>query len=259
MTVVVVPQLRDNYAYLLVDEAHARAAAIDVAEAGPIEEALAARGLALEALLSTHHHPDHTGGNAALAEAHPGLRVLGAASDAARIPALTEGVRDGDLVRVAGHEVRVRFVPCHTRGHVVYVTGLEAFTGDTLFSGGCGRFFEGSAADMYHALYEVLGTLPDATRVWCGHEYTAQNLAFAAELEPQNEALAARRLAVEALRGRGEPTVPALLGEERGYNPFLRVHLPVLAEAVAARSPGLDVRDPVVVLGALRALKDGWR
>jgi len=105
----------------------------------------------------------------------------------------------------------------------------------------------------------VLATLPDATRVWCGHEYTAQNLAFAAELEPQNEALAARRQAVEALRGRGEPTVPALLGEERGYNPFLRVHLPAVAAAVAARSPGLDVRDPVVVLGALRALKDEWR
>lgn len=259
MTVVVVPQLRDNYAYLLVDEASGRAAAVDVAEAGPIEAALAARGLTLEAVLSTHHHPDHTGGNGALASAHPGLRVIGAASDAARIPALTEGVREGDVVRVAGHDVGVRFVPCHTRGHVVYLSGDDAFTGDTLFSGGCGRFFEGSAADMYHALYGVLGTLPDLTRVWCGHEYTAQNLAFAAELEPQNEALAARRAAVEALRARGEPSVPARLGDERGYNPFLRVHVPELAQAVAARSPDLEVRDPVAVLGALRALKDVWR
>lgn len=259
MTVVVVPQLRDNYAYLLVDEASARAAAIDVADAAPIEAVLAARGLVLEAVLSTHHHPDHTGGNLALAAAHPGLRVIGAASDAARIPALTEGVQGGDVLRVAGHTVAVRFVPCHTRGHLVYLAGDDAFTGDTLFSGGCGRFFEGDAADMYHALYTVLGSLPEATRVWCGHEYTAQNLAFAAELEPQNEALSARRAAVEVLRARGEPSVPARLGDERRYNPFLRVHVATLAEAVAARTPGLYAQDPVAVLGALRALKDVWR
>lgn len=258
MKIVAVPQLRDNYAYLVIDEAARSAVVIDAAEAAEIEAALAAEGVTLAALLSTHHHPDHTGGNAELATRHPGLRVIGAALDADRIPAITERVGDGDRVVIGALSATVRLIPCHTRGHVTYLFGEHAFTGDTLFSGGCGRFFEGTAADMYHALYEVLGVLPDDTQVWCGHEYTAKNLEFAAELEPANAALSRKRDAVAALRGAGQPTVPARLGDERQYNPFLRVREPILQAAVHARAPAVDVRDPVAVLGALRALKDAW-
>ncbi len=258
LEIVPVPQLRDNYAYLVVDRAARAALVIDAAEAEVIEAALAARGLALAAVLSTHHHPDHSGGNAALAARHPGLRVVGSALDAARIPAITERVEDGEVITVGGLRAEVRLIPCHTRGHAAFVFGSDAFTGDTLFSGGCGRFFEGTPADMYRALYTILGALPDDTRVWCGHEYTAKNLEFAAALEPDHAALIARRAEVEALRAAGRPSVPARLGDERAYNPFLRVRAPTLKAAVAARVPGVDVEDPVAVLGAVRALKDAW-
>lgn len=256
--IVAIPQLRDNYGYLVVDAAARAAIVIDAAEAEPVEAALAARGLALAAVLTTHHHADHSGGNAALAARHPGLRVIGSALDAARIPAITERVSDGERVTVGQLELTVRLVPCHTSGHVVFVLGDDAFTGDTLFSGGCGRFFEGSAADMYRALYDIIGALPDRTRVWCGHEYTAKNLEFAAHLEPENHALIAKRADVASTRSAGRPTVPTTLGDERAYNPFLRVREPALIAAVEARMPALDARDPVAVLGAVRALKDAW-
>jgi hydroxyacylglutathione hydrolase len=257
VTVEPIPQLRDNYAYL-VRGSGPEAIVIDAAEAEVIEAALAARELRLAAVLSTHHHPDHTGGNAALAARHPGLRVIGSALDAAKIPAITERVGEGDTVTAGGLTARVRLIPCHTGGHVAYLFGDDAFTGDTLFSGGCGRFFEGTPAQMYRALYEILGALPDHTRIWCGHEYTAKNLDFAAELEPHNTALAARRAEVRALRERGAPTVPALLGAERAYNPFLRVDSPIIQAYLRRLDPGLDPTDRVVVLGALRALKDRW-
>lgn len=256
MRVVFVPLLEDNYAYLIIDEASGVAGIIDPAEAGPVLAAVAREKVRLVSVLNTHHHPDHSGGNLDLLRAVPGLEVVGSAADAPRIPGLTRAVSGGDRVRVGGLEGRVLFVPCHTRGHVAFLFDRCLFSGDTLFAGGCGRFFEGTAADMDHALREVLGALPDDTQVYCGHEYTEKNLAFARTLEPDNQVLAAKADAVRALRAAGRPSLPTTIGEERAYNPFLRTTVPALADAVARRVTGVDPKDPVQVLAAVRKLKD---
>jgi hydroxyacylglutathione hydrolase len=252
--VVIVPVLMDNYAYLVIDEGTEEAGVVDPAEAEPILAAAARENVKLTAILNTHHHFDHTGGNRDLLERDPGLRVIGSRADGAKIPGITEPVESGDRVRIGGLEGEVLFVPCHTRGHIAYLFGRALFSGDTLFAAGCGRFFEGSAAEMYHALTNVLGALPDETLVYCGHEYTETNLEFAKTLEPTNRAVRDKLERVKALGPR--PSVPTTLGEERTYNPFLRTRSPELIAHVAARVPDVDGADPVRVLAAVRALKD---
>lgn len=253
--VEIVPLLSDNYGYLVADGA-GEAAIVDPAEAEPVLAAAHRHQLRLTTVLATHHHGDHVGGNLELAARIPGLRIVGYASDRDRIPGLTEALSPGDEVRVGQLRGQLLAVPCHTRGHVAYHFGRALFTGDTLFAAGCGRFFEGDAAQMYQALYQVFGALPDDTLVYCGHEYTQNNLRFAASLEPKNLAIqeAARRAA--KLRAEGRPTVPTTLGEERRYNPFLRVQAPELLASVQRAHPGVEVADPVAVLGAVRAMKD---
>lgn len=258
MRVVPVPLLRDNYGWLLIDEASGVAAIVDPAEAAPVLAAAEREGVALAAILNTHHHWDHTGGNLELLAALPALEVVGWAEDAARIPGITRAVGEGDEVRVGGLVGRVLPVPCHTSGHVAYLFGDALFSGDTLFAGGCGRFFEGTAAQMYRALYEVLGPLPEDTRIFCGHEYTEGNLRFAQSLEPESPAVREKLAEVKRLRAEGRPTVPTTLGEERGYNPFLRVAAPELQAAVRRARPEVDLGDPVAILGALRSLKDSF-
>lgn len=256
LEIVPLPQLADNYGYLVFDPLSGRALVVDAAEASVALAAVAERQLKLEAVLSTHHHPDHVGGNLELAAAVPGLRVFGAAIDRARIPGLTDPIEDGGAVQVIGHVAELRYVPCHTRGHATYRFGRALFTGDTLFIGGAGRFFEGTASDMLRALYEVIGGLPDDTLIYCGHEYTEKNLDFALSLEPGNAALHAKRAEARALRRDGRPTVPSTLGEERSYNPFLRVSAPELLASVARLAPETPLADPAAVLGAVRAIKD---
>lgn len=256
LEIVPLPQLADNYAYLVFDRLSGRALVVDAAEAGVVLAAVSERQLKLEAVLSTHHHPDHVGGNLELSSAVPGLRIFGAAIDRARIPGLTDPVEDGGALQVIGQTAELRYVPCHTRGHATYRFGSALFTGDTLFVGGCGRFFEGSATDMYRALYEVIGSLPDETLIYCGHEYTEKNLDFALTLEPGNAALHAKRAEARALRRAGRPTVPSRLGEERAYNPFLRARSPELMASVAELAPETALSDAAAVLGAVRALKD---
>ncbi len=256
LEIVPLPQLTDNYAYLVFDRASGRALVVDAAEASVVLDAVTARQLKLEAVLSTHHHPDHVGGNLDLLAALPELRIFGAALDRARIPGLTDAIEDGAEIRTIGHVGELRYVPCHTRGHATYRFGQALFTGDTLFVGGCGRFFEGTPADMHRALYEVIGALDDDTLIYCGHEYTEKNLEFALRLEPNNAALVAKQSAVRTLRREGRPSVPSTLGEERSYNPFLRVRSPELLATLAALAPGTPLVDEVEVLGAVRALKD---
>ncbi|MBK6687247.1 MAG: hydroxyacylglutathione hydrolase [Deltaproteobacteria bacterium] len=251
----IVPLLNDNYGYLLADET-GEAAIVDPAEAEVVLAAAHQHQLRLTTVLATHHHGDHVGGNLELAARIPRLRIVGYAADRDRIPGLTLAVEPGDVVQVGQLRGALLAVPCHTRGHVAYHFGRALFTGDTLFAAGCGRFFEGDAAQMYQALHQVFGALPDDTLIYCGHEYTENNLRFAASLEPNNPAIHAAARRAAKLRAEGRPTIPTTLGEERSYNPFLRVRSPELLASVQRAHPGVEVTDPVAVLGVVRAMKD---
>jgi len=237
MQVTIVPCLKDNYAYLVRPEGSRTCAVVDACEAPPIERALGELGLELGAILATHHHHDHVGGNDELTRRFPGIDVFGSTHDRGRIPAQTRFVDDGDTIDVAGLHFRCLAIPGHTLGAVAYVGHDAVFTGDTLFAAGCGRLFEGTPAMMYESLVHKLGALPDATLVYFGHEYTANNLRFAAVVEPQNAHVQEKSERVAAQRARGEVTAPSTLAEERLTNPFLR-------------------SGSVERLGELRALKD---
>ncbi len=215
------------------------------------------RRVRLTTVLATHHHFDHVGGNQDLLAALPGLRIVGSRDDAPRIPGITDPVTDGAGVAVGSVRGRVILIPAHTSGHVAYYfpDAHAVFTGDTLFAGGCGRLFEGDAAQMRSSLGR-LTALPEDTQVYCGHEYTEKNLRFAAMLEPGNTALARKLAAVEALRRTGKPTVPSTIAEEKATNPFLRMWSPELSASVRARVPGLPPDDATALFAAVRGLKD---
>lgn len=232
-----VPILRDNYAWLLREEASGATAIVDPAEEAPIIAAIEARGGRLDLILLTHHHSDHVAATDALRLRYR-APVAGARADAHRLPRLDTALAEGGEVALGGARARVIETPGHTRGHIAYFfpDGAVLACGDTLFSLGCGRLFEGSAAEMFASL-EKLKALPDETLICCGHEYTEANARFALSVDPENAALAARADEVARLRAAGQPTLPARLGGERGCNPFLRA------------------RD-AAALGALRARKD---
>ena len=254
MQVTIVPCLSDNYAYVLLAPGSKRALVVDPGEAEPVERALAELGVSLGAILATHHHLDHVGGNPALALRYPGLKVFGHASDRGRIPAQTEFVEHGAELEVEGLSFRALHIPGHTLGALAYVGAGAVFTGDTLFAAGCGRLFEGTPAQMYQSLNVTLAALPDTTLVYCGHEYTASNLRFAAHLEPANTAIAEKTKRVAEQRAQNIATVPSTLEEEKATNPFMRIDSPVIIEHFAA-GLGAD-RSPAAILGAVRAAKD---
>jgi len=260
MRIVPVRQLADNYAYLVIDEAAGICGVVDVADAGPVVEAAAREEVELVAILSTHHHFDHVGGNEALIAARTpaALRVFGYAGDAERIPGITDPLDDGQQLELGSLRARAIFIPAHTRGHLAYYfeESGAVFTGDTLFAGGCGRLFEGDAAQMKSSLERLAG-LPDSTDVYCGHEYTQSNLAFAATLEPGNAALAQRRAEVDALVAAGRPSVPTTIAIEKATNPFLRSDSAELRAAVLAKVADAG-DDDVSVFAATRRLKDDY-
>ena len=241
MRVDPIPAFQDNYIWLLTEACAAagahEAAVVDPGDAAPVRAVLARRKLELVAILITHHHGDHVGGLAQLVHDWPRARVLGPRREV--IDGVTERVGDGDVVDVLGARFDVIDVPGHTSGHVAYYDAADGalFCGDTLFAGGCGRLFEGTPVQMFRSL-QRLARLPDATRVYCAHEYTAANLRFAAAVEPENSALAQRIAGCRDLRTRGEPTVPSTIGLERATNPFLRCDEPAVRAAAAAREPG---------------------
>ncbi len=220
---------------------------------------LAEHDLALTAILATHHHPDHVGGIAALLERFP-VPVYGPAGE--KIPGRTQAVAGGDVVHVPGVPVTLTVidVPGHTAGHVAYVGDVGGapalFCGDTLFAGGCGRLFEGTPAQMWASL-GALARLPEATRVYCAHEYTLANLAFALAVEPDNPDLVARRARDAQTRERGLPTVPSTIGVERATNPFLRAATPAVRRA-AERRAGHRLADDVDAFATLRAWKNSF-
>jgi hydroxyacylglutathione hydrolase len=256
MRIVPVPCLTDNYAYLVIASG-GEAAVVDASEAEPVRAALRREGARLSAIWSTHHHLDHVGGNAELAR-EAKIDVVAHVSDQGRVPAQTRGVDTGDTVRVGDVEARCIHIPGHTLGAVAYVVDAggerAVFTGDTLFCAGCGRLFEGTPAQM-HASLERLAALPGDTRVYCGHEYTAQNLRFAAHVEPSNDAVARAQDRVSALRARGEPSVGTTIDEERADNPFLRV----ASAEIRAKLAIPKQADEVAAFAAIRAAKDSFR
>ncbi|MEO8601204.1 MAG: hydroxyacylglutathione hydrolase [bacterium] len=253
MNVIPVAQLMDNYAYLVVDESTRAAGVVDCAEAGPVLQAVERAGVQLRAILPTHHHYDHVGGNEDLLAAHPDLAVYGVDE---RIPGLTQRVQDGDILQLGSLTARVIFIPAHTTGHIAYhfAEAPAVFTGDTLFAGGCGRLFEGDAAMMIASLSKLLG-LADATCVYFGHEYTEKNLRFALTLEPHNAALQEKHAwSVTQTQG-GGMTTPTTIGSEKATNPFLRWGSAELRAALKARFPDLPL-DDVSVFAKTRELKD---
>ncbi len=237
-----IPAFDDNYIWLVRNGDDPHVAVVDPGDAAPVIKRLQSEGLTLSAILITHHHGDHTGGVNELKQL-TGCRVYGPQLE--RIPALDVALGEGDTVAFAGLEFSVLDTPGHTRGHLCYVGHGALFCGDTLFSAGCGRLFEGTAEQMYLSL-EKIAALPDETEVYCAHEYTLANLSFAAIAEPDNPAIATQRERVEALRRQGLPSVPTTLAEEKTFNPFLHYHdqgLRAAAERFAARNiqPGADL------------------
>jgi hydroxyacylglutathione hydrolase len=224
--------LKDNYGVLLHDSESGATAAIDAPEARPIEAALRDTGWRLSDILVTHHHADHTGGIAELKQRHR-CRVVAPDGEAARIPLVDATVRENDEVYVGSLVARVLETPGHTAGHISYFLPDEklAFVGDTLFSIGCGRVIEGTPEMMWRSLLKLRG-LPDATRIYCGHEYTGANIRFAKTIEPDNAALRAREAEVGKLLAAHKPTVPSILAEEKAANPFLRADVPEVAKSV---------------------------
>ncbi len=254
MRLTALPAFADNYIWALVDD-EGNAVIVDPGDAAPV---LAATGMGLwpAGVLVTHHHPDHCGGVAALRERWPTLPVF--APEDPRITQATERVSEGSRFNLNGWEFEVMEVPGHTLSHIAFHgAGDHLFCGDTLFSLGCGRLFEGSPAQMLASL-DRLAAVPGVTAVCCGHEYTLANAAFARAVDPSNDALRRRTEEVQAMRHAGRPTLPSTIATEQATNPFLRVDTPAIRHAIAHRL-GREPADRVETFAELRRWKDGFR
>jgi hydroxyacylglutathione hydrolase len=243
--------LRDNFVWLLRETESGAVACVDPSEAAPVKAKLDQLGWKLTHILNTHHHNDHTGGNLELKRA-TGATIVGPAADKARIPGIDMALAEGETYDFGKETAKVYDIPGHTRGHIAFwfERAKTVFTGDTLFSLGCGRLFEGTPQQMWTSLSK-LRRLPGDTKVYCGHEYTQANAKFALAIDPDNPTLKARAAEVDALRAQGKATLPSTMASECAANPFLRAADPGLARAV-----GLPPADPVAVFAEVRARKD---
>jgi hydroxyacylglutathione hydrolase len=255
MQIYRLPARKDNYIFLLHDSANGTAAVVDPAEPEPVLGLLQQLKSKLTSILNTHHHHDHVGANQALMERFPEVVVYGGAEDRGRIPGQQVFLQESDRLTVCDREAEVLFVPGHTKAHIAYFFAAKTpaetpdlFCGDTLFSGGCGRLFEGTPAQMVHSLSKIRA-LPDNTQIWCAHEYTLKNLEFNLTVDGNNSDLQQRYIEVKAARDRGEATIPANLGIEKRTNPFLRWDQPNLQAAVKADNE-------IQTFARLRGMKD---
>ncbi|MHB1951575.1 MAG: hydroxyacylglutathione hydrolase [Acidiferrobacteraceae bacterium] len=249
------PAFRDNYIWLIVDPGHRSAIVVDPGDAAPAQAVLAQHGLTASAVFCTHHHADHSAGIADLV-AGTGIPVYGPARET--VPGVTRRVAEGDEIQVPGFPQRFRVldIPGHTAGHIAYFDDERLFSGDTLFSAGCGRVFEGTHDQLFASL-EKLAALPDL-KVYCGHEYTLANLEFALSIEPHNPLLIDYHQHVGQLRARNEPSLPSSLALERRINPFLRVRNAQFQEAIANRT-GRKSDTPAALFATLRRWKDDFK
>jgi len=248
-----IPVLADNYVYLAHDAASGQTAVVDPATTDEVFAALEEKGWQLTHILNTHHHMDHVGGNEVL-KAATGCTIVGPKADKDRIPGIDVALGDGDSYALGGSEAKVFDVPGHTKGHIAFwfEDSDALFCGDTLFALGCGRMFEGTADQMWNSLSKFRD-LPGQTQVYCAHEYTQANAAFAVTVEPDNENLVSRAAEIDALRAQGKRTVPSSLAEELATNPFLRPDSPDLQ-----RTLGLEGADLVAVFAETRKRKDNF-
>ena len=247
---------QDNYIWLIRGATPAKVAVVDPGDAKPVLAYLRVTGFTPAAILCTHHHADHVGGVEAILDRYT-IPVYGPANE--RIPRVTQPVREGDRVTLAelGLHFDVFDIPGHTAGHIAYYGGGMLFCGDTLFSAGCGRLFEGTPEQMHDSLSK-LAALPDDTQVYCGHEYTVANLRFALAADSDNNDARAYLAQAEKQRAADQPTLPSSIGRERRVNPFLRADQPAL-RAAAERFSGRRLESPVAVFAALRRWKDGFQ
>ncbi|KAL6526897.1 Hydroxyacylglutathione hydrolase cytoplasmic [Orobanche gracilis] len=259
MQILLIPCLEDNYSYMIIDETTKEAAVVDPAEPRKILRVAEENGVELKLVLTTHHHWDHAGGNEEMKQLVPDIKIFGGSVD--NVKGCTDKVENGDKLSLgADVSILCLHTPCHTKGHIsYYVTAKEeddpaVFTGDTLchFIAGCGKFFEGTAEQMYQSLCTTLSSLPKPTRVYCGHEYTVKNLQFASTIEPDNVKISQKLSWAEQKRKSGLPTVPSTVEDELETNPFMRVDLTEIQERVGCKSP-------VKALREIRQRKDNWR
>lgn len=252
-----IPAFQDNYIWLVRGARDPRAVAVvDPGDAAPVLAVLEAEGLALAAILATHHHRDHVGGVDALVAA-TGARAFGPAHERVRLPVAPLAGGDAVDLPELGLAFRVIDIPGHTSGHIAFAGHGAVFCGDTLFSAGCGRLFEGTAAQMLGSL-EALAGLPEETRVYCGHEYTAANLRFAASVEPGNSDIMDYVKRAAGLRAQGRPTLPSTIGLEKRVNPFLRIRHENVKSS-AERHAGRLLPAPAEVFAEIRSWKDTFR
>ncbi|KAF5947740.1 hypothetical protein HYC85_013697 [Camellia sinensis] len=257
MKIIHVPCLEDNYSYIIIDETTKEAAVVDPVEPEKVLRVCDENCVHLKFVLTTHHHWDHAGGNEKIKELVPGIKVYGGSLD--NVKGSTNKLENGDKLSL-GTDIQILALhtPSHTKGHIsYYLTGKDeenpaVFTGDTLFVAGCGKFFEGTAEQMYQSLCVTLGSLPKPTRVYCGHEYTVKNLQFALTVEPENAKIAQKLSWAQHQRQAGLPTVPSTIEEELETNPFMRVDLPEIQAKVGCKSPIEAMRE-------IRQRKDNWR
>lgn len=257
MKIVTIPCLEDSYSYLIFDDVSREGAVVDPVDPQKVVEAADEHWVDLKLILTTHHHWDHSGRNEEMKKLVPKIKVYGGIYG--NVQGCTHKVKDGDKI-LLGIDTKISCIltPSHTIGHMsYYVTGKKGedpavFTGDTLLVGGCGKFFEGTAEQMYHSLCLTLGSLPGSTRVYCDHEYTVKNMEFALKMEPENPRIAEKLSWAKQQRSKGLPTVPSTIKEELETNPFMRVHLPEIQNK-------LGCKNAVDTMQVLMQHKDNWK